>query len=181
MNRTRFIAYTGILTAIVTVTTFAAIHTPNTQGFINFGDAIIFIAGIFFGPFAGLIAGGLGSAFADMILGYTVTWAPFTLVIKGAEGFIVGLVSAILCKMLAKKYHVIAYLLAMTAAGLIMVAGYFFATWILYGFLYGGAFHSPKLHTNGSFNGDSFAFNPRNQNNFARNKSQRRPSINALD
>ena len=135
MNRTRFIAYTGILTAIVTVTTFAiAIPTPSTQGFINFGDAIIFIAGIFFGPFAGLIAGGLGSAFADMILGYTVTWAPFTLVIKGAEGFIVGLVSAILCKMLAKKYHVIAYLLAMTAAGLIMVAGYFFATWILYGF-----------------------------------------------
>ena len=86
MNRTRFIAYTGILTAIVTVTTFYSIPTPNTQGFINFGDDIIFIAGIFFGPFAGLIAGGLGSAFADMILGYTVTWAPFTLVIKGAEG-----------------------------------------------------------------------------------------------
>ena len=150
MNRTRFIAYTGILTAIVTVTTFAiAIPTPSTQGFINFGDAIIFIAGIFFGPFAGLIAGGLGSAFADMILGYTVTWAPFTLVIKGAEGFIVGLVSAILCKMLAKKYHVIAYLLAMTAAGLIMVAGYFCRMDSLR-FLYGGAFHSPKLHTMGA-------------------------------
>ena len=133
MNRTRFIAYTGILTAIVTVTTFAAIHTPSTPGFINFGDAIIFIAGIFFGPFAGLIAGGLGSAFADMILGYTVTWAPFTLVIKGAEGFIVGLVSAILCKCWP-KIPCNSLFVGDDGGGADNGGGLLFATWILYGF-----------------------------------------------
>lgn len=132
MNRTTFIATTAIFAALVAVTTFFHIPMPKTQGFLNFGDAIIFITGIFFGPLAGLIAGGIGSALMDIILGYAI-WAPFTLVIKGAEGFIVGLISIALCKIFKKKIHFAAYIIAMIIAGLVMITGYFFATWILYG------------------------------------------------
>lgn len=134
MNRTTFIATTAVFAALVAVATAVLpIPLPRTQGFLNFGDAIIFITGIFFGPFAGLIAGGIGSALADIILGYAI-WSPFTLVIKGAEGFVVGFLAAALCKVLKKKQlKIVAYVVAMIVAGLVMIIGYFFATWILYG------------------------------------------------
>lgn len=133
MNRSTFIATTGVFTALVAVTTaFFTFAMPKTQGYINFGDAIIFITGIFFGPIPAMIAGGVGSALADVLIGYVI-WAPFTLVIKASEGFIVGLLSAVLCKIIKKKFHIISYIVAMVAAGAVMILGYFFATWILYG------------------------------------------------
>ena len=41
----------------------------------------------FWGPLPALVAGGLGSALADLLTGYA-HWAPWTLVIKGIEGWI---------------------------------------------------------------------------------------------
>ncbi|MDD4315717.1 MAG: ECF transporter S component [Clostridia bacterium] len=134
MNRTQLIAFSSVFTALVAVVTIVLpIPLPKTEGFLNFGDAVIFVTGIFFGPFAGLIAGGIGSAAADLILGYTI-WAPFTLLIKGAEGFVVGLTARLLIKVLPSKLKFIAYFISMLFASIIMIAGYFFATAILYGF-----------------------------------------------
>lgn len=134
MNRTGLIAFSAVFTALVAVVTFALpIALPNTNGFFNFGDAVIFTAGIFFGPFAGLIAGGIGSAAADAILGYYI-WVPFTLIIKGAEGFIVGLAARLLVKAMPQKLNFLAYFFSMLLASIVMVAGYFIATAILYGF-----------------------------------------------
>ncbi|HEY9577936.1 MAG TPA: ECF transporter S component, partial [Pseudobacillus sp.] len=54
-------------------------------------------------------------------------WAPFTFVIVGAMGFVAGLISE---KMPGKR--VLVYTLAIAAALLIKVVGYYFAEVILY-------------------------------------------------
>ena len=65
---------------------------PATGGYINVGDVIIFTSAILFGPMVGALAGGIGSAVADILFGYPA-FAPYTFVIKGLEGFVAGYIS----------------------------------------------------------------------------------------
>jgi uncharacterized membrane protein len=69
------------------------IPVPRTGGYINMGDAVIYVTALLFGRTYGAVAGGVGSALADFLGGYAV-FAPFTLVIKGLEGLIVGAIGA---------------------------------------------------------------------------------------
>lgn len=61
---------------------------PAAGGCFNMGDGAIFVVALLFGPVAGGLAGGVGSALADLI--YNPFFAPYTLVIRGIEGWIVG-------------------------------------------------------------------------------------------
>jgi len=118
------IALGAILTTLTTVTTaIIQIPIPQTKGYINFGDMLVIFSGLLLGPYLGFFAGGVGSALADILTGYG-NWAPFTLVIKGLEGFIVGV--------FAKKGRKIA-LLGAICGGLEMVIGYFMIEYFLYG------------------------------------------------
>lgn len=84
------ITRTGLCAALVAVLTrVVQFPTPATQGYINVGDAAIFVTAILFGPIVGGLAGGVGSSLADILGGY-LHWAPFTLVIKGTEGWLAG-------------------------------------------------------------------------------------------
>ena len=76
-----FIALVAVATMVINVPMVA------TQGFINVGDTVIFLSALLMGPRVGALAGGLGSALADLLLGYT-HWAPWTLLIKALEGYI---------------------------------------------------------------------------------------------
>ena len=79
------IVYTALSIAMVALATMA-IKIPSVRGgYINFGDILIFIVAIFFGKKTGFLAGGLGSALSDIILGYSI-YAPATFLIKGLEG-----------------------------------------------------------------------------------------------
>ncbi len=77
--------------ALVAVATMS-IRIPmiGTQGYINVGDTIIFLAAALLGPSTGFVAGSFGSAIADLF-GYP-QWAPWTFVIKGIEGWIAGII-----------------------------------------------------------------------------------------
>ncbi len=75
---------------LVIVTTLLSIPLPNGAGYLNFSDAIIFFISISLGPTSGLIVGCLGGLISDITLGY-ISYAPFTMVIKGIEGFLCGL------------------------------------------------------------------------------------------
>jgi uncharacterized membrane protein len=78
--------------AIITVSTMIiAIPVPFTNGYIHLGDSMIFIAVLILGWRYGAIAAGVGSALADMFLGY-VHWAPWTFCIKGIMALIMGLI-----------------------------------------------------------------------------------------
>lgn len=79
--------------ALVTLATvIIRIPNPATQGYINLGDAMLFTIALVFGWRIGGIAGGVGSALADALGGYFI-WAPWTLVIKGIEGILVGTIA----------------------------------------------------------------------------------------
>ena len=86
----RSLAIMGLFTAIVCVVTMSfSVYVPATRGFFNIGDSMVFLSALLFGSLIGAFAGGVGSALADLLLGYSY-YAPATLIIKGFEGFIVG-------------------------------------------------------------------------------------------
>ena len=67
-------------------------YVPQTTGFFNIGEIMVYATAILFGPLVGALAGGIGSMLADLFLGYP-HFALATLLIKGCEGGIVGLLS----------------------------------------------------------------------------------------
>lgn len=120
------IVYGAFMMALVTIGTMVIqIPTPATKGYINVGDSFIFLTSALFGPAMGFISGGLGSSLADLLSGYAY-WAPWTLVIKGLEGLIVGI--------LYKGYSEYAKIFSLLVGALWMVLGYYIAGGIMYGF-----------------------------------------------
>ena len=108
----------AVLIALTTVMTMVIqIPTVGTNGYLNLGDMVVFIAALTMGKKAGLIVGGIGSAMADLLLGYT-HYVPITLVVKGLEGYIAG---RILETSIGRRKPII----ATVAGGLFMAFGYF--------------------------------------------------------
>ena len=111
------IAVSGVMAALVCVATYLIkIPVPATEGFINIGDSMIFVSSLLFGSVIGGFAGGVGSAFADIISGYGY-FAPLTFIVKGIEGVLVGKISN------GKSWN--RDILAVFIGGIVMVLGYF--------------------------------------------------------
>lgn len=120
----------GIFSGLICILTMIiSIPIPATQGFINIGDAGVMITGLLFGPIIGGIAGGVGSSLADVFLGYTI-YAPATLLIKGLEGFVVGLI-ANPKKQNSRINH--RDIISVITGGLLMTYGYFLYEIFLFG------------------------------------------------
>lgn len=86
----RNLTYGSLTIALVLATTFAIkIPIPFTQGYIHPGDSMIFVTALLFGWRFGALAGGLGSAMADLLGGYA-HWVIPTLLIKAIMGALVG-------------------------------------------------------------------------------------------
>jgi uncharacterized membrane protein len=79
----------GLTVIVSVITLFIRIPLPS-KGYFNFGDIAVVFSGLFLGSRGGAIAGGIGSAIADIIGGFPL-FAPLTLVAKGLEGLISGL------------------------------------------------------------------------------------------
>ena len=110
----------ALFAALACVATMSIkIPTPGTSGYIHPGDAIVILAGVVLGPAWGFLAGGIGSAMADLLGGYFV-YVPITFVIKG----LVSLCSALLYRKVGKnsKSRYIAVILG-GVADIILVAG----------------------------------------------------------
>lgn len=115
----------GLAIAItIVMTTAFSVPAIVHNGYINLGDASIMLIGMLFGPTAGFIVGGIGSALSDILLSYP-HYAIMSFIIKGLEGAICGF----LIKTKLKKYPIIISLLA----GIFMVFGYFIGEIFLYG------------------------------------------------
>lgn len=122
----------GLMIALVFIATyFTRIPTPLPGGYFNLGDAVIMLAAVFLGPVGGLVAGAIGSSLADLAFG-SLLFAPITLVVKGLEGLIIGLI-ALKYKQktdnrqgnsAAFHYRLI---LALFTGAVVMVLGYFCA------------------------------------------------------
>jgi uncharacterized membrane protein len=117
----RSLAAMAIMGALTTVVTMFALPFAPTGGFFNLGDAIVMTTAIVFGPIVGAVAGGVGSALADLLLGYSA-FAPFTLLIKGLEGFLIGTIAGGKGKTSLMKMAI-----AWVVGGVTIVGGYWFA------------------------------------------------------
>lgn len=118
-----FIALTYIFTAFINV----RLPIAANGGLIHLGNVPLFIGAIIFGKKTGMIAGGIGMGLFDLLSGWTL-WAPFTLVIVGLMGFVVG-------KITEKEEHqkFVWYVVAIIAACAIKIVGYYIAEAIIYG------------------------------------------------
>ena len=114
-----------LMTAIVFVLT-RVIQVPTpVVGYIHLGDLGVFFSAFAFGPLVGAVAGGLGTALADLTSPYA-QWAVFSLLIHGAQGWVAG--------WLATRWAGAWGLVAASVAGIaIVVSGYLLAGMILVG------------------------------------------------
>lgn len=108
------IALVYVFTWLINVRIFA-----GEGGLVHLGNVPLFIFAILFGKKTGAIAGGIGMALFDLTSGWTA-WAPFTLIIVGIMGFVVGLIGE-------KKKGFFWCLLAMVLALPIKIVGYYIA------------------------------------------------------
>ncbi len=121
----RDIALTALMAALIFVlTAVPRIPVPATGGYIHLGDTGVAFAACAFGPWVGMVAGGLGTALADL-LGYP-QWAVFSLVIHGAQGLVVGWI-------LGRKVNWVTSVQATLAGAILVVGGYYVAGAILQG------------------------------------------------
>lgn len=118
-------------TLVFVVTSLPPIPIPATTGYLNFGETIIYIAALVFGPLTGAFAGGIGASSADMYLGYSY-YAPGTLLIKGLEGIIVGFLNNKLRKHISNV--TVCASISVVIGGLEMVTGYFLYQQLVLGF-----------------------------------------------
>ncbi|WP_313758268.1 ECF transporter S component [Tissierella sp.] len=123
---TKTITRIAVLMALTTVMTMV-IHIPTigTNGYLNLGDMVVFLAALILGQKGGFLVGGLGSGLADILLGYS-HYAPITFIVKGLEGYIAG-------KLLETKLCQRTPIIATTVGGVWMAFGYYFAEIFMYG------------------------------------------------
>ncbi len=121
------VAIYGVLTALTAaITVMTVIPFPPTKGYFNLGEALVFFSAFTFGWRAGAICGGVGSAIADLILGFGM-FAPTTLVAKGTEGLVAGVVGRLNG---GKPW---AYALGIGCGGACMITIYFLSEWLVLG------------------------------------------------
>lgn len=134
---TKRIAFMALFTALVTVATFVIqIPSPAGQGYINIGDTMIFLCAALFDPLFALVAGGLGSALADLFSGFAA-YAPFTLAVKGLEGLFAALLVRLFKK--TKMPFFVNCTASMAVGGLWMSVGYCLAETVMFGWTLGVA------------------------------------------
>jgi uncharacterized membrane protein len=121
----RVLAVTAVMAAIVFATTMIQLTLTPDGGYIHLGEAGILFSAFAFGPWVGAVVGGLGTALADVTLGFPL-WAPFSLIIHGLQGWVAGWI--------VRRWPGLGGLiLASVVGGLIVVAGYLPAGIILEG------------------------------------------------
>jgi len=127
----KLVALTAVMTAVIFVLTrMVQIPTP-AKGFVHLGDAAIFFAAFAFGPWVGGVAGGLGTALADVSSGYA-QWAIFSLLVHGLQGWLVGWMMQ-RSSPSAGQSEWYRLLLAVGVGSVVVVVGYFIAGVILVG------------------------------------------------
>ncbi|MEG0797440.1 MAG: ECF transporter S component [Acidaminococcaceae bacterium] len=132
--RTKDVVYIGMLAGVCVLATF--IKIPFGSGaMVHLGTGMIFTSGILFGGVYTGWAAALGSAFYDLLLGFS----PYTLwsfLIKGSAGFLVGTIARGLWPTRGSKTFRPSFLrivLACFVGAMWTLVGYIFAWWFVLG------------------------------------------------
>lgn len=143
-GQTKKLVMTALFIALGYVATAVLMVPSPTGGYMNLGDTVVLLGAYLLGPVYGAIAGGMGSALADLLGGYGV-YVPATLIIKA----LMGVTAALLYRALGKKDY--ALLVCGVAAEAIMVVGYCLFDGLLAGNLAVGLTGIPSNLTQAAF------------------------------
>lgn len=129
-NRTKEMVTAAVLAAFACVATMIIKIPSPFKGYLNMGDCIVLLSGWMLSPIYGFLAAGIGSALADVFLGY-VTYAPATFVIKG----MVAVIAFYIFKLFENRFKKLgSWIISGVLAEIFMVVGYFVFEAFLYGF-----------------------------------------------
>lgn len=123
MQKLQRLCLAAALAALCCAATF--IHIPYPLGYLNLGDCIVLLCGVLLPPLWAAAAAGIGSALADLFLGYAL-YAPATLLIKA----LMALVVALFCR---RQIRPVRSLMGGILSEGWMVLGYFLYEMLLYG------------------------------------------------
>ncbi|MBP3939906.1 MAG: ECF transporter S component [Christensenellaceae bacterium] len=122
-RKTNKLVLTALFAALICISTMVITIPSPMNGYVNLGDAFVLLAGWFMGPLYGMAAGGIGSALADMLLGY-MHYVPGTFLIKAGM--------AVIASLFAKKKKRGMMVIGGALAEIFMVIGYFiYAAFVL--------------------------------------------------
>jgi uncharacterized membrane protein len=110
------VALTALLIALTAVFTLLVRVPTPARGYVNLSDVAITFAALAFGPWVGMVSGGLGTALADLLGGYA-PFAPLSLVAHGLQGLVIGLLSR-------GRHSLPVMVLAWLAGAIVMVSCY---------------------------------------------------------
>lgn len=141
----RAITITALSIALVCVGTIV-IQIPIPLGYMHFGNICILLVAGLFSPMTAFLAGGIGSAMADLLTGYP-QWIIPTLIIKS----LMGLAACMIYHRKGQDLCIFSFrtILGSVTAIAIMVFGYFAAGSVVYGSIYTGAAQIPGLTLEG--------------------------------
>ena len=127
-SKAQQLVFSALFIALVYVCTrFVNVQLPIAAngGLVHLGNVPLFIIAMLFGKKYGALAGGIGMALFDLLSGWFL-WAPFTLIIVALMGSAVGAI----CE---KRNSFPVNCLAIAAACVIKIVGYYIAEGIIYG------------------------------------------------
>ena len=124
-SKAKPIAFTAAFAALCCIgTMWISVQLP-ASGYFNTGDVFVLLSGWFLGPLYGSVAAAVGSALADIFVGYA-SYAPATFLIKGLDAFVAYWIWALLKKCFKKEIlDFLPRTLSAIVGELLMIAGYF--------------------------------------------------------
>ena len=132
------ITTTAVMIALTCVLTLVVKIPTPTKGYLNLGDCAVLLSGWLLGPVWGAVAGGLGSALADLFAGYPV-YIPGTLLIKAVMALTVALIPR-LFRGREKGHPRAGLIIGAVIAETFMVAGYWLYEAVVIGEGFAAAF-----------------------------------------
>lgn len=129
------LCFTALFSALCLVGTLISVPLPI--GYFNLGDVFVLLSAWCLGPLFGGTAAAVGSALADLFLGYSL-YAPATFVIKGCVALTASLLPIAFHIFIKKEsLLLLSHALAATLAETVMIAGYFLFESLLLGYGWG--------------------------------------------
>lgn len=128
-KKLRQLTLTAMFMAMSYVATTFLSFRNGFGGNTNLGDVFVLLGGFLLGPLYGSVAGGVGSALADLLGGYSY-YVPGTLIIKGVCAFVAAL---FVHKLSKGRLPMLFAAIGAVLAELFMVLGYWLYKWLILG------------------------------------------------
>ncbi len=129
--QTKKLVTAAVFAALCYVMTMLSIPLP-VVGYGNLGDCLVLLSGWLLGPLFGALAAGIGSALADVTLGFGL-YAPATFIIKALMAIVAYFVASLLSGRSEKAIRrVLSHAVSAVLGEAVMIGGYFAYECLIY-------------------------------------------------